>query len=77
MSTLSFRLIVLPDGRAVLTTEAPLSDEAKACLREAWERFRSSSEGVLIFSSTSIEHVSEIELRLNGERLVAMTESQP
>lgn len=63
-----FKLVVMPDGKAILTTEEPLNerlvDSTRGIFRE-WHDKR--GKDVLIMGETKVVQVVDVELDLPGE----------
>lgn len=48
------KLVILPNGKPVLTTEGPLSDEEKARIAEVWERAQRDEESLALLDECEV-----------------------
>lgn len=64
-----YLLTVLPDGRAILSTELPMTPAEADGLKQALERWRTTDKGVAILANTRVEHATSIELDLRAHSL--------
>ncbi len=57
-----YKLLIMPDGKGFLTTEEALSEKEVEKLRQAFERWHDSDEGIAILASCSVEKVTSLDL---------------
>lgn len=66
----TFTLLVVPDGRALLTTPERLSDAQTVAIREAVRGWRDGEWPVLIVPDCDVVQVAAIDVDLGTEAVV-------
>jgi len=59
-----FTLLVLPDGRGLLTTEEDMDEDEARATRDAFNTWRESDAGIAVIASCHVEKVTSIDLDL-------------
>ena len=63
----TMKLLVVPDGRAILTTSEPLSDQARFELSEAIAGWRDGTWPVLVIPDCDVVQVAAIDIDIDGK----------
>lgn len=66
----TFTLLVVPDGKALLTTPERLSDQESAAIRETVRGWRDGEWPVLIVPDCDVVQVAQIDFDLGVEAAV-------
>lgn len=59
-----FKLIVMPNGKAIVTTEENLSRAEVEQVQRSWRLWEEANGGALVATSTEVIQVKEIELEV-------------
>jgi hypothetical protein len=65
-----FTILIPPDGRAVLTSKEPLSDDERARVTELAKEWQALERSVLIVEDCDVIHVTSVALVDADEGLV-------
>ncbi len=57
-----FTLTLLDDGRGVLSTERLLSERQADQIKQAFESWRTTDQGILVIAECDVRHSVEIDL---------------